>query len=136
MTLTPTIAIHLTAALGALVLGPWVLWARLGRLQRPRLHRTLGMTWVALMLVTALSAIFIRDFGLPNIAGYTPIHILVPVSLITLFVAFSQLYRGNIRSHRIAMVTLYFGACVTAGVFTLLPNRLLGGWLWGSLGLL
>lgn len=136
MTLTPTIAIHLTAALGALVLGPWVLWARLGRLQRPRLHRALGVTWVALMLVTAFSAIFIRDFGLPNIAGYTPIHILVPVSLITLFVAFRQLYRGNIRSHRIAMVTLYFGACVTAGLFTLLPSRLLGGWLWGSLGLL
>lgn len=136
MTLTPTIAVHLTAALGALVLGPWVLWARLGRTQHPRLHRTLGMTWVALMLVTALSAVFIRDFSLPNLAGYTPIHLLVPVSLITLFVAFRQLYRGHVRSHRIAMVNLYFGACVTAGLFTLLPNRLLGGWLWGGLGLL
>ncbi len=136
MTLTPTIAIHLTAALGALVLGPWVIWARLGRTRRPRLHRALGMVWVALMVVTALSAIFIRDFSLPNLAGYTPIHLLVPVSLITLFVAFRQLYRGHIRSHRIAMINLYLGACVTAGLFTLLPSRLLGGWLWGTLGLL
>lgn len=135
MTLTPIIAIHLTAALGALVLGPWVLWSRLGRTRRPRLHRSLGMAWVLLMVVTALSAVFIRSFSLPNLAGYTPIHILVPVTLTTLFWAFRQLYRGNVRSHRIAMTSLYFIACVTAGLFTLLPSRLLGGWLWGGLGL-
>jgi uncharacterized membrane protein len=61
MQLTPIIAIHMSAALGALVLGPVALWARKGRTQRPRLHRAFGYAWVTLMLATALSAIFIRD---------------------------------------------------------------------------
>jgi uncharacterized membrane protein len=39
MQLTPVIAIHMTAALGALVTGPIALWARKGAAQRPRLHR-------------------------------------------------------------------------------------------------
>ena len=136
MTLTPTIAVHLTAALGALALGPWVMWARLGRVSRPRLHRALGLTWVVLMLVTAGSAVFIRDFSIPNIAGYTPIHLLVPFSLGMLVLAFWFLWRGNVRGHRKTMIGLYLGACVTAGLFTLLPSRLLGGWLWGGLGLI
>ena len=33
------------------------------------------------MLITAVSAMFIKVLGLPNIAGYSPIHILVPVTL-------------------------------------------------------
>ena len=34
------------------------------------------------------------------------------------------------------MVSLYVGACVVAGGFSLLPGRLLGNLLWGQLGLL
>jgi uncharacterized membrane protein len=126
MPLTPLVAIHLGAALAALVLGPVVLWARRGRTQRPRLHRAFGYAWVTLMIATALSAVFIRDTHLPNIAGFTPIHLLVPVTLIGLVVAFRALARGDIAHHRRTMQRLYFGACVLAGVFTLLPNRLIG----------
>ena len=130
MQLTPTIAIHLTAALGALVIGPVALWARKGRLQRPVLHRAFGYAWVTLMLITALSALFIRDFKLPNVAGYTPIHLLVPVVFFSLFGAFWLLAKKNIQGHRAIMQRLYFGACWGAGIFTLLPNRYLGGLLW------
>ena len=127
--MTPTIAIHLSAALSATVLGPLALWARMGRAQRPRLHRAFGYAWVTLMLVAALSAIFIRDFRLPNIAGYTPIHLLVPVVLGCLFFSFRALLRGDIRRHRRLMVWLYIGGCLVAGAFTLLPHRYLGGLL-------
>lgn len=130
MQLTPLIAVHLTAALGALALGPAALWARLGRAQRPRLHRVLGYAWVALMLVTALSAIFIRDRSLPNLAGYTPIHLLVPVVLLSLVGAFRALWQRDIARHRSIMQMLYLGACVLAGAFTLLPGRYLGHKLW------
>jgi uncharacterized membrane protein len=34
------------------------------------------------------------------------------------------------------MQGLYFGACVVAGAFTLLPQRYLGSLLWGQLGLI
>jgi uncharacterized membrane protein len=133
MQLTPTIAIHMTAALGAVVTGPVALWARKGARQRPRLHRAFGYTWVALMLVTAITALFIRDTSLPNLAGYTPIHLLVPVTLAGLFGAFWKLARRDIAGHRAIMQRLYFFACLVAGVFTLLPQRYLGGLLWGQL---
>jgi uncharacterized membrane protein len=136
MQLTPLIAIHMTAAIGAVAIGPVALWARKGRAQRPRLHRAFGYAWVTLMIVTAVSAIFIRDFSLPNLAGYTPIHLLIPVTLFALFGAFWFLARGNIAGHRKVMQNLYIAACLVAGVFTLLPGRLLGGLLWGQLGLL
>ena len=136
MQLTPLIAVHMTAAIGAVVTGPFALWFRMGRVQHPRLHRAFGYAWVTLMVVTAVSAIFIRDFKLPNLNGYTPIHLLIPVTLVGLFGAFWFLARGNVNGHRKVMQRLYIGACLVAGSFTLLPSRLLGGLLWGQLGLL
>lgn len=137
MQLTPLIAVHLTAALGALVTGPVALWARKGRTERPKLHRAFGYAWVTLMLITAVSALFIRDFHLPNLAGYTPIHLLIPVTLAGLVGAFVHLARGNIAEHRKTMQGLYVGACLVAGSFTLLPSRYLGQLVWGQwLGLL
>lgn len=126
MQLTPLIAVHMTAALTAIALGPVALWARKGATQRPMLHRAFGYAWVTLMLATAVSAIFIRDFNLPNIAGFTPIHIFVPVTFYFLFRAFQRLAQGNIAGHRMAMQKLYVAACLVAGGFTLLPNRYLG----------
>ncbi|HET8744983.1 MAG TPA: DUF2306 domain-containing protein [Ramlibacter sp.] len=130
---TPVIVLHMGAALGALATGPVALWARLGSRQRPRLHRAFGIAWVALMLVAALSALFIRDRSLPNLAGFTPIHLLVPVTLVSLFVAFRHLARGNIAGHARTMRRLYLHACVVAGAFTLLPQRFLGRLLWPKL---
>jgi len=137
MQLTPTIAVHMTAALGALVVGPLALWARRSARQRPHLHRAFGYAWVTLMVVAATSALFIRDFRLPNIGGYTPIHLLVPVTFTSLFFAFRYLVRNDIAGHRKTMQGLYFGACVAAGAFTLLPSRYLGQLVWGQwLGLI
>jgi uncharacterized membrane protein len=138
MQLTPVIAIHMTAALGALAIGPVALWARRGHgtqsatRQRSRLHRAAGYAWVTLMLMTALSALFIRDYGLPNLGGYTLIHLFVPYTLIGLFMAFRALLLGNIAAHRKAMLQQYLGACVVAGAFTLLPGRYLGQLVWGQ----
>lgn len=136
MQLTPLIAIHMTAAIGAVATGPIALWARKGRAQHPRLHRAFGYAWVTLMVITAVSAIFIRDFRLPNLNGYTPIHLLIPVTLFGLFGAFWFLARGNIDGHRKVMQRLYIGACLVAGSFTLLPSRLLGQLLFVQTGLL
>lgn len=119
MQMSPLIAVHMSAAIGAVVPGPVALWARRGRILRPRLHRAFGYAWVTLMLATAISAIFIRDYGLPDIAGYTPIHLLVPVTLVSLFAAFRHLARDNVEGHRKTMQGLYLGACIVAGGFVL-----------------
>ena len=96
MQLTPVIAVHMTAAIGAVVTGPVALWARRGREQRPRLHRAFGYAWVTPMVVTAVSAMFIRDRSLPNLAGFTPIHVLVPVTLVMLGLSFRRLAQGRV----------------------------------------
>ena len=132
MQLTPLIAVHMSAALGAIAVGPVALLARQGAQQHPKLHRAFGYAWVTLMVVTAVSALFLRDWSLPNIAGFTPIHILVPVVLFGLFGAFWMLAHGNVRGHRKTMQGLYFGACIVAGAFTLLPNRYLGQLVLGQ----
>jgi uncharacterized membrane protein len=130
--MSPLIAVHMTAALLAVATGPVALWARRTGNPHPRLHRAFGYAWVTLMLVTAGSAVFIRDFSLPNIGGYTPIHLLVPLVPGGLLAAFWLLARGNVRGHRIAMKSLYVGACLVAGAFTLLPNRYLGQLVFGQ----
>ncbi len=78
------------------------------------------------MLGAALSGLFIRDYQLPNIAGYTPIHILIPVTLFSLWRAFSYLANGNHRGHQMTMQWTYGLSCVVTGLFTLLPQRYLG----------
>ena len=137
MQLTPIIAIHMTAAILATVTGPVALWARKGATQRPKLHRAFGYAWVTLMVVTAVSAIFITGGKeLPRLAEFSPIHLLIPVTFAMLVAAFWFLAKGNIAGHRKTMQRLYIGACVIAGVFTLAPGRIVGHFVWSSLGLI
>ncbi len=124
-TITPAIWIHLVAALAALVIGAGVFLLRKGTF----LHRVAGRTWAALMLVTAISTWWIRASG-----SFSWIHGLSVISVAMLGVAVYFAVTGNIRGHRATMVNLYVGALVIAGLFTLLPQRLLGHALWSSLG--
>lgn len=132
-TLTPLIAIHASAAIAATLIGPFAIWARKARTQHPRLHRAAGYAWVTLMLITAISAIFISDPVFPRWVvgsmGFSAIHLLIPVTLFGLFGAFWFLFKGRVRGHRITMVNLYVGACVVAGFFTFMPGRLMHQWL-------
>lgn len=134
MQLTPVIAIHLAAALAATAIGPLALWARKGRTQRPRLHRAAGYAWVTLMVATAVSALFITGGGGPRWGSFGLIHLLIPITLGMLVVSFVFLARRNVEGHRKTMQYIYVGACVVAGGFTLLPDRLLGQSLWTALG--
>jgi uncharacterized membrane protein len=84
------------------------------------------------MAGAALSGIFIRDYGLPNWAGYTPIHLLVPVTFFSLYKGLSAIAHGQVSLHRRTMQTTYILACVVTGLFTLLPQRYLGQRVWGQ----
>jgi uncharacterized membrane protein len=132
MSFTPVIAIHTTFALSALVLGPLALWTRLGSTVRPRWHRAAGYAWVTCMLGAALSAAFIRSSLPLSLWGFSPIHLLIVLSLLGLARAFIHLKRGNIADHRRLMQWLYLLAGVVTGLFTLLPGRLLGQLVWGD----
>ncbi|NQW66930.1 MAG: DUF2306 domain-containing protein [Burkholderiales bacterium] len=90
----------------------------------------MGYAYATLMLLAAASACFILDFNLPNIHGFTLIHLLIPVTLVSLWVAFRAIARKDFVTHRITMQSLYVGACLIAGGFTLLPSRYLGNLIW------
>ena len=124
--LRPAIAIHLAAALSALCLGPFILWRRKGTPD----HKRLGRLWGGLMLTAAVSSLFIRDFHLPNIAGYTPIHLLTALTFFGVIGGVLWARRGQMVSHQKAMRGTFWGGCVGAGLFALAPGRFLGQWLW------
>ena len=120
----------MTAAITATVIGPFAMWARLGMKTRPKLQRAFGYAWVTMMIVTAVSAIFVRSNTGFNLYGFSPIHLLIPLTFFSLFGAFRFLAQGNITGHRKSMISLYIGACLVASLFTLVPGRFLGDLLW------
>ena len=124
--LSPVVVVHLVLAVAALVLGPIALNLRKGS----RGHRAVGYAWVTLMIGAALSSVFIRDFRLPNLFGYTPIHILTVVTLVGVGAALFAIARRDIVSHRKGMLRTYLGGCIGAGAFALMPGRYLGDLVW------
>ena len=123
---TPAIAAHVAAALTALALGAVMFAARKGT----PLHRFSGHAWVALMLAVAISSFWIRSSG-----SFSWIHILSVVVPVLLAAGIWLAATGRVSAHRRMMIGVYSGALVITGAFTLLPQRLLGGLLWSSLGL-
>jgi len=115
------LALHLVAVLPALPLGAYVLVRRKG----DALHRALGKLWAALMLVAALSS-----FGLRGMTGsFSAIHLLSALVLVMVPRGVLLARSHRIAAHRRVMSLTYLGLAL-AGLFTLLPGRLLGGWLF------
>jgi uncharacterized membrane protein len=123
---TPIILVHMFAAFAALGLGSFIFLRRKG----DAAHRDSGRLWVGLMLATALSSFWIRGNG-----GFSWIHGLSVFTLATLALGIWLAASGNIARHRLVMKNLYVGALVITGLFTLMPQRLLGRALWGAVGL-
>ena len=124
---TPIILVHSFAALAALALGAAMFLARKGTTP----HRMAGRSWVALMLLVAISSFWIKSSG-----SFSWIHVLSVsvIFLLGLTVYFAISHR--ISAHRRLVTSLYAGALVITGLFTLLPHRLLGRLVGGSLGLI
>jgi uncharacterized membrane protein len=123
----PAVAIHLAAMLPAVVVGAVLLLARKGTID----HRRLGWTWIALIAVAAISALFIEGRKIPRLVGpFSAIHLLVVVVAVLVPLGIMWARRGNVAAHRKTMTRVYWGACVIAGAFTLLPGRFLGDLVW------
>jgi uncharacterized membrane protein len=122
---SPAIQIHAFAAVAAFVLGAVQLSAPKGTLP----HRTIGWIWVSLMLTISVSAFFIHTIRRWD--PWSPIHLLAIVTLITLPIAVWRAHRHDVMRHRIAMLSLYCGALVIAGLFTFVPGRIMHAVLLG-----
>ena len=122
---TPAIQLHAFAAMTAFALGIVQLSAPKGTLP----HRTVGWIWVALMLAVSISAFWIHQIRLWG--PWNPIHLLAIFTLITLPIAVWNAHRHRVPQDRNAMIAIFFGALVIAGLFTLVPGRIMHAVVFG-----
>jgi uncharacterized membrane protein len=115
----PAIPLHAFAAMAAFALGLVQFAAPKGTLP----HRTIGWVWVGLMACVALSSFWIHQIRL--LGPWSPIHLLSIFTLIMLPLAVWAAHRHRVAAHRRAMITMFSGALVVAGLFTLLPGRIM-----------
>lgn len=122
------IQLHAYAALAAFVLGT----VQLARVKGTTQHRALGYTWVALMLVIAISSFWIHGESLRIWGTWSPIHLLSILALLMLPAAiyFARVHR--VRGHKLTMLGLFAGALVIAGIFTLVPGRIMHRVVFGG----
>src|ERR1700737_1390185 len=92
-------------------------------------HRTLGWVWVCLMVSVAISSFWIHQIRL--IGPWSPIHLLSIFTLMTLPLGVWMAHRHRVADHRRIMILIFSGALVIAGLFTLVPGRIMHTVLFG-----
>ncbi|MER9651969.1 DUF2306 domain-containing protein [Mesorhizobium sp. M0152] len=121
----PPIPWHAFAAFAALAIGGAQLALPKGTLR----HRAMGYLWAALMLAVAISSFWIQQIRL--LGPFSPIHLLSILVLVTVPLAVWHARNHRVAKHRKAMIALYVFALVGAGIFTLLPGRVMHDVVFG-----
>ena len=122
----PAIPLHAFAAMAAFALGVVQLAAPKGTLP----HRTLGWIWVSLMVLVAISSFWIHQIRL--VGPWSPIHLLSIFTLVMLPIGIWRARRHKVNAHRWTMTSIFVGALVIAGAFTLVPGRIMHSVLFGQ----
>jgi uncharacterized membrane protein len=123
---TSAIQIHAFSAMAAFALGVVQLSAPKGTLP----HRTLGWIWVTLMIVVCISAFFIHELRVWG--QWSPIHLLAVFTLVMVPIAVLAARRHDVPQHRRAMLGIFTGALLIAGLFTFYPGRIMYEVLFGK----
>lgn len=111
------VAFHVATVIPCVPLGLYLLVARKG----DAAHKALGKLWVALMVVTATSTLFIHE-GM----ALSWIHIFVPITYRAAWIIITSARKGDIKRHKSEIVSLFLGALMIPGVFAfILPGRLM-----------
>ena len=121
----PVIQVHVAAAIIALVFGI-VMFTRPKGTQS---HKMIGRLFLGFMLITAISAIFIR---LINDGQFSFIHLFVPLTLFASWEAVHYVRKGNIKRHKRAVKGMFFGALMIPGLLSFLPGRIMYTFVFGS----
>ena len=121
----PAIPLHAFAAMAAFVLGIVQFAAPKGTLP----HRTLGWIWVGLMAFVAVSSFWIHQIRL--LGPWSPIHLLSIFTLVMLPLGVWRAHRHEVTAHRWTMIGIFTGALVIAGLFTVVPGRIMHAVLFG-----
>lgn len=120
--------LHLGTVFPAFVIGTYLMLNRKGSQH----HKLLGKIYMILMLITALISLSMSarvSYTIFNHFGF--IHLFSVLVLYSVPSAYIAIKKGNIKKHRVNMISLYVGGLLIAGSFTLMPGRLLHGWVFG-----
>jgi uncharacterized membrane protein len=123
----PAIPLHAFAAMAAFVLGIVQFAAPKGTTLP---HRTIGWIWVALMAGVAASSFWIHQIRM--VGPFSPIHLLSIFTLVMLPLAVWRAHTHRVTDHRRIMILLFTGALVVAGLFTLVPGRIMHQVFFGA----
>jgi uncharacterized membrane protein len=122
----PAIPLHAFAAMTAFALGAVQFAAPKGTLP----HRTIGWIWAGLMAAVAISSFWIHEIKL--LGPWSPIHLLSIFTLVVLPLGMWMAHRHRVADHRRIMIQIFTGALVVAGLFTLLPGRIMHSVVFGQ----
>ena len=118
--------IHAFAAMAAFALGLVQFAAPKGTLP----HRTLGWIWVVLMLIISGSSFFLHELRVWG--QWSPIHVLSIFTPLALISAVWAARHHRVSSHKFTMIGIFLGALVIAGLFTLVPGRVMHEVIFGA----
>tara|TARA_B100000161_G_C33375993_1_gene335625 strand:+ start:160 stop:585 length:426 start_codon:yes stop_codon:yes gene_type:complete len=118
--LTSIVKLHLATVAPAAMLGIYLMfWAK-----GTKPHRLLGKIYMTLMLITALTSMFIPAAVGPQFLGHFGwIHLLSILVIVSVPKAYLAAKRHDVTGHKFAMIGVYIGGILVAGLFTLAPGR-------------
>ncbi|MBT8472431.1 MAG: DUF2306 domain-containing protein [Marinicaulis sp.] len=128
------IQVHAFGAMAAFFLGVIQLAAPKGTLP----HKTLGAVWIVIMLVVAISSIFIRPsvygYDLPITQWFSFIHLFTILTLWGVVQGVWLLTRGGaaLKYHSRPFIGMFVGGLIIAGGLAFLPGRIMNRVVFGG----
>lgn len=89
-------------------------------------HKISGRIYMILMLITSVITLFMPAQVGPQLFNHFGfLHLFSILTLHSVPTAYIAIKNGEVKKHKWKMISLYFGAIIIAGGFTLVPGRYL-----------
>ena len=120
---SPIVLIHLCIILPCVVFGTYLIFAKKGT----QFHKTIGKVYMILMGITGILTLFIpAQVGQRILNHFGALHLLSILTIYAVPRAWFAIKRGDVKTHKSAMIRLYIGGIIIAGGFAILaPGRYL-----------
>ena len=127
MTYSQLAYLHLATIFPAFLIGAYILF----NIKGTQIHKKLGQIYMLLILVSSFISLFMTaELGPQLFNHFGFIHVFSLLVLWCIPAAYMAAKQGNLQAHKGYMVGVYVGGILVAGSFTLMPGRMIHGWLF------